>query len=196
MTDFAGYTLSAGNQLAGTVSRIEKRAVTTVVRLELPGGDAVTATDIGRDCYVVDDQTVGITPTGARSLAGRIWASDSVKGVLVEKYTIPAEGLSLLPATAVFTANDLAPAANTLVNEAIYDVPATGAASTITLPAAAPDGMRIYFTADGVKNTNTVQYRDATGPTNISAALTAAKRHLVLLVKCGGKWFANADVSP
>ena len=44
VTDFAGYTLSARNQLAGTVSRIERGAVTTVVGLDLPGGEALTAT--------------------------------------------------------------------------------------------------------------------------------------------------------
>lgn len=43
ITDFAGYQLSARNQLAGTVSRIEKGAVTSQVSLTLPGGAVVTA---------------------------------------------------------------------------------------------------------------------------------------------------------
>ena len=42
-TDFAGWQLSARNQLAGTVSRIEKGAVSSLVVLTLPGGAAVTA---------------------------------------------------------------------------------------------------------------------------------------------------------
>jgi len=43
VTDFEGYTLSARNQLAGTVSRVEKGAVSALVGLSLPGGLALTA---------------------------------------------------------------------------------------------------------------------------------------------------------
>jgi molybdate transport system regulatory protein len=43
VTDFAGWQLSARNQLAGTVSRIEKGAVSSLVVLTLPGGTAITA---------------------------------------------------------------------------------------------------------------------------------------------------------
>jgi molybdate transport system regulatory protein len=43
VTDFAGYLLSARNQLAGTVSRIEKGAVSSLVVLTLPGGSTLTA---------------------------------------------------------------------------------------------------------------------------------------------------------
>jgi molybdate transport system regulatory protein len=43
VTDFAGWQLSARNQLAGTVSRIERGAVSSLVILTLPGGAAVTA---------------------------------------------------------------------------------------------------------------------------------------------------------
>jgi len=42
--DFAGWQLSARNQLAGTVSRIEKGAVSSLVVLTLPGGASITAT--------------------------------------------------------------------------------------------------------------------------------------------------------
>ncbi len=44
VTDFAGWQLSARNQLAGTVSRIERGAVSSMVVVTLPGGAAVTAT--------------------------------------------------------------------------------------------------------------------------------------------------------
>jgi molybdate transport system regulatory protein len=44
VTDSAGYVLSARNQLAGTVARVERGAVSTVVALALPGGETVTAT--------------------------------------------------------------------------------------------------------------------------------------------------------
>ena len=43
VTDFAGWQLSARNQLAGTVSRIEKGAVSSLVVLTLPGGVSLTA---------------------------------------------------------------------------------------------------------------------------------------------------------
>jgi molybdate transport system regulatory protein len=44
VSDFAGWQLSARNQLAGTVSRIERGAVSSLVVLTLPGGAAITAT--------------------------------------------------------------------------------------------------------------------------------------------------------
>lgn len=43
VTDFAGWQLSARNQLPGTVSRIERGAVSSLVVLTLPGGAAITA---------------------------------------------------------------------------------------------------------------------------------------------------------
>jgi molybdate transport system regulatory protein len=43
VADFAGWQLSARNQLAGTVSRIERGAVSSLVIVTLPGGAAITA---------------------------------------------------------------------------------------------------------------------------------------------------------
>ena len=43
VTDFGGYQLSARNQLAGTVSRVQRGAVSSLVGLTLPGGAVVTA---------------------------------------------------------------------------------------------------------------------------------------------------------
>jgi molybdate transport system regulatory protein len=43
VTDFAGWQLSARNQLGGTVSRIEKGAVSSLVVLTLPGGATISA---------------------------------------------------------------------------------------------------------------------------------------------------------
>jgi molybdate transport system regulatory protein len=43
VTDFGGYRLSARNQLAGTVSRVERGAVSSLVGVTLPGGTVVTA---------------------------------------------------------------------------------------------------------------------------------------------------------
>lgn len=49
------------------------------------GGDACVAADLGGLAYFVDDQTVADNDaTDTRSVAGRIWALDSIKGVLVE----------------------------------------------------------------------------------------------------------------
>lgn len=167
-------------------------------------GDAIAAPgQIGSLCYIVDDQTVAKTDaSGTRSVAGRVWAVDSVKGVLVERLGANPGGAGSTEAGQVldvavapaYAANDSAPA--TILAGAIYDVPTTGAASTITLPASPPDGTWAVFAADGTKNGHTVQYRDATGPTNLTTALTASKRHEVVVTALGGKWFANAYVSP
>lgn len=153
---------------------------------------AVTSANIGGMAYMLDDQTVTGSATG-NSIAGRVWAVDSVKGVAVEK-TASSDKLAPNGATLSYTTNNAAPAA--IASGSIYDVPTTAAASTITLPAAAPDGTVAYFAADGVKNGHTIQYVDATGSTNLTTALTASKRHLAVVAKRGGKWFANVYVGP
>jgi molybdate transport system regulatory protein len=43
VTDFAGWQLSARNQLSGTVSRIKRGAVSSLVVLTMPGGATLTA---------------------------------------------------------------------------------------------------------------------------------------------------------
>jgi hypothetical protein len=160
------------------------------------GGDAVLSTDIGRMAYQMDDQTVCITGAG-RSVSGRVWDIDSVKGVAVEMRAAwegGAGALSPSPEETTFTSNDWAPA--TIESGSTYIVPVTAGASTITLPAAAPNGTIAYFLADGTNNGHTVQYRDATGPVNLTTALTASKRHLVIVAKRDGVWAANAYVAP
>lgn len=154
--------------------------------------DAVAATDVGKDCYFLDDQTVSILRTG-KSLAGKIVAFDSTKGVGIQKYT-RSSGLLGNPSLTAFAAGTTAP--TDISHDAVYDVPTTAANSTIVLPTAAADGTRAYFFADGTKNGHTIQYVDQAGTTNITTALTASKRHLVTVLKLGGKWAANAYVSP
>jgi hypothetical protein len=56
------------------------------VRWYANGGSSIATTDVGAVCYFDDDATVNKSSTG-RSLAGRIWAVDSTKGVAVEKLT-------------------------------------------------------------------------------------------------------------
>jgi hypothetical protein len=158
-------------------------------------GDAVAATDVGKTVFLADDQTVTITAL-AHTPLGVALAVDSTRGVLVLRFA-PGEGrlpLATSPAVGSYTSNDFAP--TSIVNGSVNDVPTTGAASTITLPAAAPDGTEATFVADGTKNGHTVTYRDATGPTALTTALTASKRHLCRVCKREGKWFANAYVSP
>jgi molybdate transport system regulatory protein len=43
VTDFAGYQLSARNQLAGTIARVQKGAVSSLVGVTLPGGTVISA---------------------------------------------------------------------------------------------------------------------------------------------------------
>lgn len=62
VTDFAGYVLSARNQFAGTVSRIEKGAVSSLVVLTLPGGAHMTAS-VTNDAVAALDLAVGQSAT-------------------------------------------------------------------------------------------------------------------------------------
>lgn len=159
-------------------------------------GDAIAdPLDCEKVVYIVDDQTVAKTDgSGTRSAAGKVERIEGGK-VFVRIGFESTVGAPSVPATlAAFVAGDTAPAS--VLSGATYDVPTTAANSTITLPAAAADGTVAYFVADGVKNGHTVTYRDATGTVALTTALTLSKRHLVIVSKAGGLWFANAYVSP
>jgi hypothetical protein len=57
----------------------------------------VVAASIGSLCYELDDQTVSNTDaTNTLSVAGRVWAVDSVRGVLVEPVVIAVGDLSAI----------------------------------------------------------------------------------------------------
>lgn len=62
VTDFAGWQLSARNQLAGTVSRIERGAVSSLVVLTLPGGLSLTASVTNEGVEALDLK-VGVAAT-------------------------------------------------------------------------------------------------------------------------------------
>lgn len=164
-------------------------------------GASIAATDLGALCYLKDDQSVTITATGA-SIAGRIWGVDSAKGVAVEFLDAVPEPLATLDGLVALETTIAAFSSNNITvpdspdSGAMYEVPTTGAASTITLPATAAEGTVLYFLANGTANAHTVQYRDATGPTNVTTALTASKRHLVIAAFLNSAWRANAYVSP
>ena len=60
--DFAGYRLSASNQLAGTISRLHKGATGALVGLTLPGGMTLTAS-VTQDAVEALDLRVGQAAT-------------------------------------------------------------------------------------------------------------------------------------
>ncbi len=62
VTDFAGWQLSARNQLAGTVSRIERGAVSSLVVTTLPGGASITAS-VTNEGVAALDLKVGVPAT-------------------------------------------------------------------------------------------------------------------------------------
>jgi hypothetical protein len=160
----------------------------------------VAATDVGKLCYSKDDQTATMSAAG-NSLLGRIWAVSTEDGVAVQKLESSggagggAGGEALLETLTAFASNNIDVGPDP-VNKTTYDIPATAAASTVTLPAAADEGTRLTFSADGVKNGHTVTYRDGDGNVAITGALTASKRHVVDVLYLDGSWRANAFVSP
>lgn len=159
--------------------------------------DAVLDDHIGEVCYAADDATVACLPgtAGIRPIAGRVLAIDSTLGVLVEILGTDDKAaiVGTLPAHA---SNDFILPVASAVSGAVFDVGLTAAAATVTLPAAAQEGCKLFFFADGTKNGHTVTYRDATGPVNLTTALTASKRHTAVAVFVGGKWGVNAYMSP
>lgn len=161
----------------------------------------ISAANIGSLAYAADDQTATLTSSG-NSVAGRIMRVDTERGVgILRLDAIPPAVGSLAGLVAVetappaFVSNDLV-IPNDPESGAIYDIPTTSANSTVTLPDTAEEGCILRFVADGTKNGHTVQYRDETGPVNLTTALAASKRHLVTAVFLNGKWNAAAYVSP
>lgn len=149
-------------------------------------GTAVAATDLGAICYHLDDQTVTMA-LGKPMKAGRVWAVDSVNGVLVEPLGILAAPAGGAGAALTWTSNNVNVTAAQAFDGAVFDIPTTAANSTVTLPVTGvPDGTRLHFTADGTKNGHTITYRF--GTTAIADATTASKRHGVTVVKLGSAW--------
>ena len=77
---------TSGSNPVNVLVRLDKEIVAQWYDND-PGGGAIVAADLFQDAYLLDDHTVTLTSTG-HSKAGRIWAVDSVKGVLVENYTL------------------------------------------------------------------------------------------------------------
>lgn len=173
---------------------------TPVNGIYFANGSSIAATHIGDICYVADDQTVALTPIASgASVAGRIWGVDSVRGVLVEILRPLSQGGNLLASRTLpaHVSNDVIVTAALCIPGTIFDIATTAANSTVTLPATGvAEGTELVFVADGTKNGHTVQYRDATGPVNLTTALTASKRHRVVATYLNGIWNASAYVSP
>lgn len=153
----------------------------------------VAATDLGKVCYFLDDNTVTAKPTG--TVAGRVWLVEGGKVYVQPLESVGSELRTAPTGTLTYTSNDCVLTAARCANGTVYDVPTTGAASTITLPVTnVPDGTTLTFVADGTKNGHTVQYRF--GTTNITATLTASKIHRVQVTKLGTGWGATSTVAP
>jgi hypothetical protein len=166
-------------------------------------GDGITNANIGQLCYALDDQTVTLASgsvANGRPVAGVIYGLTGtqvrvgVGPLFAAPFANNADPVGILPA---FAAGTISLAVGAAVNDAVYDVPATAVASTITLPATAPVGTRLVFCADGTKNTQTVQFLDGNGAAALTAALVAAKRFCVIAVKTTATaWTATGNSSP
>jgi hypothetical protein len=161
--------------------------------------NTVAAANVGQLCYVEDDQTVS-TNSASRVIAGRVWAVDATKGVLVEllsvgselsAFTAPIAGGELVAPVA----GDVIVTAAAIQNRGVYTLPDLAANSTVTLPVTGvADGTQITIIADGGQGAYTTQYRF--GTTNISAALAASKAHQCVATKYGTGWSCTTTVSP
>lgn len=154
--------------------------------------DAIAATNRGQTAHFVDDQTVALLSTG-RAKAGIILDVDTVRGVLVAVKYLPVSPRLTSAAAVAFASNDIAIASP--VPGAMYRIPTTGAASTVSLGnTGSMAGDVVYFVADGTANGHTVTYRD--GSTAISAAATASKRHVAQCIYNGALWACSLVVGP
>jgi hypothetical protein len=144
---------------------------------------------------------------GTITLAGNLTTTGAYNTTIAQAasttVTLPAVSCTLAPGTALapvvacpaHAGNDFIPL--DIENGKTYVLGgATAAASTITLPAAAANGTRAYWFIDGVLNGHTVQFRDATGPKVLTAALAASKRILAMVVKLDGKWAISYSIEP
>jgi hypothetical protein len=77
------------NVLTGTTNTRKIKCRSGIYKyLNSTAGDAIAADDIGKDCFIVDDQTVALTNGGStRSRAGEVYGVDS-DGVWVA-FTFP-----------------------------------------------------------------------------------------------------------
>ena len=80
------YDNSAGTGTVNVMVELE-REVTASWYDNATGANKVLASDLFNDVYMLDDHTVTKASSG-NSKGGRVWAVDTIKGVLVESYTL------------------------------------------------------------------------------------------------------------
>lgn len=121
------------------------------------------------------------------------FGDDSISGAALVECAFDAEDLTPSPAvtTVAQSSNNYAIAAEHLKT---YEIDTTAANSTVSLPAATPDGTVCFIAADGTKNGHTLTFRDVT--TAISAATTASKRVAAVAMKINSKWTVTVTVGP
>lgn len=160
--------------------------------------DTVTPITVaGEACFAKDSATV----TGDSSSNSSVGPAVQVDtdGVWLEVVPSAGSGSTLRSlisdtTTAAWASNEWAPTGASLVSGTVYSLPATGAASKVTLPTTGnTEGVIIYVSADGTKNGHTVTFY--VGATAVTAALTASKRILAVCVYTGGTWCVNAAVA-
>lgn len=106
---------------------------------------------------------------------------------------VQGRGVGAVPA---FVANAATVSASLVDAYSVLTIPATAAGSTITLAAGARAGQSVTLVANGTLNGHAITINDATGPTAITAALTASKRLHILCTFDGTIWTAAPVVGP
>jgi hypothetical protein len=183
------FTAEVDAALGDTLCVVDLCREVVCVSMRNDTGTAVTL--VGSTCYMLDNQTV----TGASSgnaIAGTVWEIDATDGVLYEPasnttVTSVSYDVGLDTTSALFAANDWAPAASALSMGKTYVIGSAASAaahSTVSLPAAGvAAGFFCWFVADGTQGAYTITYRDAT--TARTTALTASKPHVVRAINVG-----------
>lgn len=166
-------------------------SVADLDRANVHGADT-TATDRGKltQAPATSASDAQIYSDEGMKFAGAASADEGL--VLVE---VDLVGQDEKPAATLLShaANDFAIPTSSKHGQVI-ELNTTAANSTVSLPAALPDGHVLFIMADGTKNGHTLTFRDVT--TSISAATTASKRVAAMAVKAGGKWAVTLTVGP
>jgi hypothetical protein len=76
------FTESLPSSAAGTKVNVQLGRKVNIVWLEnTDTGNTVAATDLGKVCYLKDDQTVTMSSAGSATKAGRVWGISTINGV-------------------------------------------------------------------------------------------------------------------
>jgi len=158
-------------------------------------GAATTATKRGKftDSAPSDATDAQIWGGGASRSASAATADAGLVLVSVNISCDQSDEDEMAPIELAVAAGDYAVPASAK-NEQVFELGATAANSTVSLPAVSKNGKKLYFFADGTKNGHTLTFRDVT--TNISAATTASKRVAAVALRVAGAWVVTLTVGP